>query len=81
MFNITIRSTYDDKYEITNDQIKDLMTYNKKVIDTTTKLQITNKLLTTMDDYSAVVETLFIIVQKVKTLLGPSTNFEKNLEE
>ena len=34
-----------------------------------------------MDDYSAVVETLFIIVQKVKTLSGPSTNLEKNLEE
>ena len=34
-----------------------------------------------MDDYSAVVETLFIIVQKVKTLSGPSTNPEKNLEE
>ena len=57
------------------------MTYNKKVTDTTTKMQKTNNLLTTMDDYSAVVETLFIIVQKVKTLSGPSTNLEKNLEE
>lgn len=81
LFNITMKSIYDDKYEITNDQIKELMTYNKKVIDTTTKMQKTNNLLTTMDDYSAVVETLFIIVQKVKTLSGPSTNLEKNLEE
>ena len=81
LFNITMKPIYDDKYEITNDQIKELMTYNKKVIDTTTKMQKTNNLLTTMDDYSAVVETLFIIVQKVKTLSGPSTNLEKNLEE
>ena len=81
LFNITMKPTYDDKYEITSEQIKELMTYNKKVTDTTTKMQKTNNLLTTMDDYSAVVETLFIIVQKVKTLSGPSTNLEKNLEE
>ena len=81
LFNITMKPTYDDKYEITSEQIKELMTYNKKVTDTTTKMQKTNNLLTTMDDYSAVVETLFIIVQKVKTLSGTSTNLEKSLEE
>lgn len=81
LFNITMKPTYDDKYEITNDQIKELMAYNKKVIETTTKMQKNNNLLTTMDDYSAVFETLFIIVQKVKTLSEPSTNLEKNLVE
>lgn len=81
LFNISMKPTYDDKYEITNEQIKELMSYNKKVIDTTKKMQKTNSLITTMDDYDAVIETLFIIVSKVKTLSGPSTNLEKNLEE
>ncbi|MBR6137577.1 MAG: plasmid recombination protein [Bacilli bacterium] len=81
LFNITMKPTFDDKYEITNEQIKELMTYNKKVMDTTKNMQKTNGLITTMDDYNAVIETLFFIVSNVKTLTGPSTNLEKNLEE
>ena len=81
LFNITMKPTYEDKYEITGDQIKELMTYNKKVMDTTKNMQKTNGLITTMDDYNVVIETLFFIVSNIKTLTGPSTNLEKNLEE
>ena len=81
LFNISMKPIYDDKYEITSDQIKELMTYNKTVMDTTKKIQKANSLISTMDDYNAVIETLFIIVSKVKSLSGPSTNLEKNLEE
>ena len=81
LFKVTMKPTYDGNYEITNEQIKELMTYNKKVMDTTKNMQKTNGLITTMDDYNAVIETLFLIVSNVKTLTGPSTNLEKNLEE